>query len=151
MSRIRYGFLVVTIGVPVLIAVLMPLMLPVVDPWVEGRESVCDFTAGGGSRNLCENRKLESALLVSLGLAVVLVIALTWFWPRKMSWKHIALGVAYLVLLIPANLLLYESVVGGLGLWGDERGAFNDYFLPVILVTNLVVYGWVAVRWRNRD
>ena len=148
MNKIWYGFLVVTFGVPVLTIGLFLLLQPVVDPWVEARESTCDFTAGGGSRNLCENRKLERTLFASFGLSALLAVALNWFWPTKMSWQHVFCGLLYLVLVIPANLLAYESVVRGLGLWGDERGAFNDYFIPAILAVNLAVYVWIVVRWR---
>jgi hypothetical protein len=129
-----------------LILVFVPLLYTLFEhPWIRVSASMfsaCDFSSGGGSRNLCDNDILLSTFLSALCLATPLAFLLTAGLNRLLHihWLSPLFGIA-LFFGIPLLFLLVQTVFTT-GIYGEPRGKINnailDIGMPVCLILAIV-------------
>ena len=119
----------------VLVLVLVPLLYAIFEHhWLRisaGTFSACDFSYGGGSRNLCGNDIFFSTFLSALCVATPLSFLLTAGLNRLLHihWLSPLFGVA-LFFGIPLLFLLVHTVFTA-GIYGELRGKINDAILTI--------------------
>ena len=127
----------------VLILVLVPLLYNLFEQyWIRvsaGAFSACDFSYGGGSRNLCDNDILFSTFLSALCTATPLAFLLTAGLNRllQIHWLSPLFGIA-LFFSIPLVFFLVQIVFTA-GTYGEPRGKINDTLITVGIPVCLVL------------
>jgi hypothetical protein len=119
----------------VLILVFVSLLYAIFERhWIRvsaGTFSACDFSYGGGSRNLCDNDILFSTFLSALCVAIPLAFLLTAGLNRLLHihWLSPLFGIA-LFFGIPLVFLLMHTVFTA-GIYGEPRGKINNAILTI--------------------
>ncbi len=138
----------------ILILVFVPLLYALFEHhWIRvsaGTFSACDFSYGGGSRNLCDNDILFSTFLLALGIAAPLAFLLTAGLNRllHMHWLSPLFGIT-LFFGIPSVFLLVHTVFTA-GIYGELRGKINDTILTIGIPICLVLVAAVSyVNYRK--
>jgi hypothetical protein len=110
----------------------------------------CDFSYGGGSRNICDNDILFSTFLSALGIATLLAFLLTAGLNRLLHihWLSPLFGIA-LFFVIPFVFILAHTVFTA-GIYGELRGKINDIIITIgIPVCLLLVAAASYVNYRK--
>lgn len=102
------------------------------------RFSECDFTAGGGSLNLCRNRIYVAALLPTVGGSTVLAFLITAGLTRllKIAWLSPLFGIAAFYG-IPALLFGIHGIFTA-GIYGEPRGRITDTIITFGSITFII-------------
>jgi hypothetical protein len=127
----------------VLILVFIPLLYALFDDhWIRASASTfsaCDFSYGGGSRNLCDSDILFStflsALCLSTPLAFLLTAGLNRLW--HIHWLSPLFGIA-LFFGIPFVFILVQTIFTA-NIYGELRGKINDTLITIGIPTFLVL------------
>jgi hypothetical protein len=127
-----------------LILVLVPLLYALFEHhWIRvsaGTFSACDFSSGGGSRNLCDNDILFSTFLSALCVATPLAFLLTAGLNRllQIHWLSPLLGI---ILFFGIPLVFFLAhIVFTAGIYGEPRGKINNAVLTVGIPVCLVLF-----------
>jgi hypothetical protein len=141
----RSGFLIITLGVPLLFSALY---LFVSDTFEKVGLHQCDVGQGFSS---CSDGNWALDLLASLLLANVLVLLSRVFVHKYGHRADYIAGVLYLWLVGPVTWWVYSTVVDVASLWGNARGAFNDTFIPVLLIVNVAIFLLIVLTGSNSE
>jgi hypothetical protein len=138
----------------VFILVLLPLLYALFEHyWIRVSAdtfSACDFSFGGGSRNICDNNIWFSTSLSALCVAAPFAFLLTAGLNRLLHihWLSPLLGIA-LFFGVPLLFLLVHIVFTA-GSYGEPRGKINDTILTIGIPVCLVLIAAVSyVNYRK--
>lgn len=132
----RYIYSNLSLFLPALLMlVFVPLLYNLFEPyWIRisaNTFSACDFTAGGGSRNICDNDIWLSTSLTALCMAAPLAFLLTAALNRllQIHWLSPVSGLA-LFFAIPLSFLLVYTIFTA-GIYGEMRGQITNAILTI--------------------
>jgi hypothetical protein len=138
----------------VLILVLVPLLYTLFEQhWLRVSADAflaCDFSYGGGSRNICDNDILFSTFLSAVCTATPLAFLLTAGLNRllQIHWLSPLLGIA-LSFSVPLVFLLLYTVFTA-GIYGELRGKISNAILTIgIPVCLILVAGVSYINYRK--
>lgn len=134
LKLIRTGFLISLISLPILMFAVGNIIQGPVDSWVE---DTCDYANSGYSG--CEDSKLFTNMLISLPISIVILLLFRANFPKTGRLRDYIVGIVYFILTPFVNIFIAAEVPDYLRIYGDERGEFNDKFIPFLIVVNIII------------
>ena len=143
LKRIRVSFLLGIVFITLLTILSFALFFPNVENYGISNFSVCDYSMGGGSQNLCYNQTFTYSLLLSIMFATIISTIIKSFFLKQLSMLTFVSGLVYALVILPLNIFIY------LALKGFTNGQ-SGLFIGIILLLNLVILVLFSIRFGNQ-
>jgi hypothetical protein len=115
-------------------------LYPFIEKMVYVSSNSCDFSAGGGSINLCNNDVWMMTLGVAMLLASIVAFVIIQQINEKISdsFKNALWGIL-LFYIIPLFWFIIHLIYTA-GIYGNERGKINDHIAFVAIPSTIIVF-----------